>query len=328
MMVEGRVREMAGASSIKNVEEMERFKSSGAYKTVREYIDKVDGSIREGRQGRHEGRGVDIDNITEYRGENRVAELMATIYEIMEEVPIEQEDQRYGNKGFATFCARIKREGKSLIKNILFEEREENVEDVSILFSYLNNSFGNPARLDYGTGHELTFFCLVVILHKFSLLEEEAILGVMEMYFAIVRMLILKYKLEPAGSHGTWGIDDYQLLPFLFGSSQVCEQGGGLSFEDLFREENQWLCYSKSLRFVHAHKRGPKGNIDITERVQAYREMAVDPKEFSDHSPMVYSLRALPWHKINRGMIRMYESEVLSKFVVIQHFVSSRVLPV
>jgi serine/threonine-protein phosphatase 2A activator len=43
---------------------------------------------------------------------------------------------------------------------------------------------------------------------------------------------------------------------------------------------------------------------------------------FWEHSPVLYDISGIQagWAKINKGMIKMYNAEVLSKFPVVQHF--------
>lgn len=92
---------------------------------------------------------------------------------------------------------------------------------------YLLGSFGSFGRIDYGLGHELCFalFLLCLSLLRFfqPTPEEEAIvcLKVFDRYMHVVWKLQDVYKLEPAGSHGVWGLDDFHFLPYLWGSAQL-----------------------------------------------------------------------------------------------------------
>lgn len=102
------------------------------------------------------------------------------------------------------------------------ERRECNIE----LSRYFVESFGNSIRIDYGTGHELSFFAFMCCCEMMKILPlDSLVLVLFPAYMALIFRLQDKYKLEPAGSHGVWGLDDFHFLPYLLGSSQMqsCE---------------------------------------------------------------------------------------------------------
>ncbi len=91
------------------------------------------------------------------------------------------------------------------------------------LYRYLVESYGNSTRIDYGTGHELSFLFFCWALLKLGYYDksefEQMVRQVFYQYINTMRKIQIQYNMEPAGSHGVWGLDDYHFLPFLLGAS-------------------------------------------------------------------------------------------------------------
>ena len=92
--------------------------------------------------------------------------------------------------------------------------------------NYFLDSFGSYGRLDYGSGHELNFLLWFVCFLRLNLAGtkedlEGFVLIIFPKYIEIAFKMQNVYTLEPAGSRGAWSVDDYSLLPFVFGAAQL-----------------------------------------------------------------------------------------------------------
>lgn len=134
----------------------------------------------------------------------------------------------------------------------------------------------------------------------------------------MVRKLILTYTLEPAGSHGVWGLDDHSFISYIFGSAQLTRpinpteptplegsvrgapRTGDVTKSDVVEDNRSVNMYFSAIGFINDVKKGP----------------------FWEHSPILFDISGVRdgWGKINKGMIKMFNAEVLSKFPVVQHF--------
>jgi serine/threonine-protein phosphatase 2A activator len=137
---------------------------------------------------------------------------------------------RFGNKAFRSWLDKLISTARQHL--VTFSSLPGYESAIPELEVYLVESFGHYERLDYGTGHELSFFAFLFCLFKIGVLLQEdlkpTINCVFQKYLLLMRIIQEKYCLEPAGSHGVWGLDDYQHLAFLMGASQLQRSGSYL----------------------------------------------------------------------------------------------------
>ncbi|CEH11672.1 Phosphotyrosyl phosphatase activator [Ceraceosorus bombacis] len=147
--------------------------------------------------------------------------------------------------------------------------------------------------------------------------ERELATRVLPAYLRTVWSLQDRYGLEPAGSHGVWGLDDYHFVPYIIGAAQLRLQSeyrpqeiaasshkpaagsfpcALLAFRGTAPLPN---LFTSSIARIHVQKRGP----------------------FREHSPLLENISAtVPnWVKLHQGMIKMWKAECLAKLPVVQH---------
>ncbi|XP_071802330.1 serine/threonine-protein phosphatase 2A activator-like [Asterias amurensis] len=240
----------------------------------------------------------------------KLLSLLETLNHWIDEIPPTDQPQRFGNKAFRDWHKRLSDNSESIILTVMPVEHHKAVIELK---AYLEDSFGNSVRIDYGSGHEMNFAAFLCCLYKLRVLTDTdskvVALNIFNRYLELVRRLQTTYRMEPAGSHGVWGLDDFQFIPYIWGSAQLIDHPSiqPKDFHDcgVAQSNAKEYMYMRCIEYIHQCKNGP----------------------FFEHSPTLWGMTSVQhWQKINTGLMKMYKAEVLIKFPIVQHFLFGTIL--
>jgi serine/threonine-protein phosphatase 2A activator len=116
----------------------------------------------------------------------KLQELLQSIDAIIKEAPPDTGPRRFGNVSFRKWYEILEERVETLLKDHLpkavlefnssdGENGNEKVEVLDELTPYLMGAFGSPQRLDYGTGHELSFLAFLGCIWKLGGFKHESL---------------------------------------------------------------------------------------------------------------------------------------------------------
>ncbi|KAG0197261.1 Serine/threonine-protein phosphatase 2A activator 2 [Mortierella sp. GBA30] len=282
-------------------EDLELFHESPTYASLFEFLEALNESV------------IGVVSTAEcYQSEvvRGMLDILDHVNQVTEEYPPETgHESRFGNPAFRKFYDQVALSAPGWMEELRLPK--EAVPEVS---KYFVECWGNRKRIDYGTGHEASFLAWLYCFQKLGLIKQEdykaVVIDVFYKYIEVMRNLQFAYWLEPAGSHGVWGLDDYHFLPFLFGAGQLRGhkyiRPKSIHDNDIVSEFAKDYMYLSCVKFINS----------------------VKSASLRWHSPMLDDISAVKtWDKVNSGMIKMYKAEVFGKLPIMQHFLFGSLLP-
>lgn len=262
-----------------------------------------------------------VKGITNSSGSANVSEsieklcnLLNELDKLIDETPPIDQPQRFGNQAFRIWYDKLKNGTFDYLQKMLPSALHHAIPEIMV---YLIEGFGNSTRIDYGTGHEISFIMFLCCLFKIGYLQKSdqtaVACKVFVNYLDVVRKLQQTYRMEPAGSQGVWSLDDYQFVPFIWGSSQLSGPK---------RKNNHNLYYFANNLIFLAQLRLESTAFLETNIVERYHSEnmflscikyinQVKTGPFAEHSNQLWSISGVSsWTRINSGLIKMYKAEV------------------
>ena len=267
----------------------------------------------------------------------KLVKLLYTLDSWTSEIEPQARPQRFGNLAFRDWGVRLSERLKELHRQLLPEHLHPFITELK---AYLLDSFGSFTRIDYGSGHEFAFFAWVCMLYRLGFfgeedevekVEERIGVEIFPLYLMVVWKLQDRYGLEPAGSHGVWGLDDFQFLPYVLGAAQLRTQSALQPGSIIAASTNTDQLPDRTPSTLIAHALHlPQTLLVRTDPVVApnlylsslLRIQVLKRGPFHEHSPLLHDIATtVPnWVKVYGGMLKMYSAECLGKKVVVQHF--------
>jgi serine/threonine-protein phosphatase 2A activator len=283
---------------ILTTEDLEKWKDSATHSEIVQFVEELAQSVI--------GKTNDVEcEISE--STQGLLDILDIVLKIIVEHPVSDKgSSRFGKLEFRDVYDEITDTSRAFMREhikALVQDEDPTVE----LAVYFNESWGNRTRIDYGSGHELNFLAFLLCLKKLDIIKPTdytgVVLKVFNKYISVMRVLQREYWLEPAGSHGVWGLDDYHFLPFLFGAAQLVThthlRPKSIHDSDLVEMFYKRYMYFECIHFINSIKNA----------------------SLRWHSPMLDDISGVKtWGKVSEGMQKMYKAEVLAKLPIIQHF--------
>ncbi|MES1920813.1 Serine/threonine-protein phosphatase 2A activator 2 [Bonamia ostreae] len=143
------------SKKIKTAKDLEKFKKSDINKDIKNFISDISKHL------------IDKAQIKESEYSNILMNVLNDLNNWIDEIPPMKMEMRYGNKSFRNWHQKLENEFDNLFSN--FASKSHFLE----LKGYFNGSFGNPIRLDYGTGHEFCFFLFLLCCYRLKIFSED-----------------------------------------------------------------------------------------------------------------------------------------------------------
>jgi len=178
-------------------QDVSAFLTSKAYRDIGTFVNQLNRAMCPRKTENNRFISFQLDSPITYSAPiKQLQELLQKISAIVEEVPPDTGPRRFGNVSFRKWFEILEERIEGLLRSCLpqkVQELESKSEDSSVLqelIAYLLGGFGSAQRLDYGTGHELSFIAFIGCLWKLGTfshvitvdgsLEREIVIGIIE----------------------------------------------------------------------------------------------------------------------------------------------------